>query len=308
MSDNKTIGITGGTGFVGRHIIRLLEEYGYQSVVFTRHPEKYKKTDKIKYAYWNPDEQKCDLRMMQQLDGVINLAGEGIASERWTNKRKQQIVDSRVRGTEYLVAQLKQYAPHCQVLVSASATGYYGADKGGGSFKEDSAPANDFLGQTCLHWEQAAKTADNTMRTVITRFGIVLGKEAGMYKELATPMNFCIAPTLGSGKQMVSWIHVDDLAGILLKALQDKQMSGAYNAVAPQPATHKQIVKTIANVKAGPKIPIPVPSALLKIALGEMSEEVLKSCTVSSQKMQAAGYSFHYSTIDQAVKAIEQNH
>jgi uncharacterized protein (TIGR01777 family) len=307
MTETKTLGITGGTGFVGKHVTQLLKEHGYHVVIFTRHPERYKKSDKLKYAYWNPEERKCDLRMMEQLSGVINLAGESIAGKRWTSKRKQQIVDSRVNGTEYLVSQLKQYAPRCNVLVSASATGYYGADRGVGPFKEDAVPANDFLGQTCVSWEDAAKNAETAMRTVTTRFGIVLGKEAGMYKELATPMNFGVAPILGNGKQVVSWIHVADLARILIKALEDEEMSGAYNAVAPQPATHKQIVKTIAHEKGGLKIPLPLPAAGVKIALGEMSEEVLKSCTVSSEKIQAAGYHFHYQAIEQAVAAIEAN-
>lgn len=308
MSEIKTIGITGGTGFVGKHVTKLLEEHGYHVVIFTRHPEKYQKTGNVKYAYWNPDEQKCDLRMMEKLNGMINLAGESIAGKRWTDKRKQQIVESRVKGTEYLVTQLKQYASQCEVLVSASASGYYGADRGGGPFKEDAIPAKDFLGLTCLRWEEAAKTAQNAMRTVITRFGIALGKEAGMYKELATPMNFGIAPILGNGRQVVSWIHIDDLARILVKAIEDERMDGVYNAVAPEPATHKQIVHTMADEKGGIKIPMPVPAPGVKIALGEMSEEVLKSCTVSSEKIEAAGYNFYYHTIQQAVSAIENKY
>lgn len=299
------IGITGGTGFVGRHITRLLEEHGYQILILTRHPEKYKKTDQVRYAYWNPEENKCDLRLINKLTGVINLAGENIAGKRWTDKRKQEIVESRVKGTNYLVKTLKEYATDCNVLVSASATGYYGADKGKGPFKEDAMPASDFLGETCMQWEAAAKNARGAMRTVITRFGIVLGKEAGMYKEISSPMNFGVAPVLGSGKQMISWVHVQDLAEILLKAITDEKMEGIYNTVSPTPASHRELVRAIAKEKGGIKVPAPVPSFALKLALGEMSQEVLKSCTVSSEKIEAAGYNFHYRTIEQAAMAIE---
>ncbi|MBS1687457.1 MAG: TIGR01777 family oxidoreductase [Bacteroidetes bacterium] len=300
----KTIGITGGTGFVGKHLSKLLLSKGYELIIFTRHPKPSEKQN-LTYAAWDPEKGTCDANALQKLDAAIHLAGAGIADKRWTETRKQEIVNSRVQGTKFLVSMLRQHAPNCKTLVSASAIGYYGPDRDGTPpFKETNVYYNDFLGNTCYKWEHEARAAEDIMRTIIFRFGIVLGKESGAFPQFAGPQSFGIVPILGSGRQVVSWIEVDDLARMITYALEHTDMKGSYNAVAPNPVTHKTLMKTIARTKGGIKIPIPVPSFALKIALGEMSEEVLKSCTVSAQKIQATGFTFQYDTIDKAVKAI----
>lgn len=301
----KTIGITGGTGFIGTHLTEVLKAAGYHVVIFTRDPERHKKKQHVRYAYWCPEENKCDLTYLKKLNAVINLAGAGIADKRWTDKRKKEIEESRVAGTRFLIEQVKQYAPDCNTLVSASAIGYYGADKSGvARFTEDDAPASDFLAKTCVKWEHEAEKAAKDLRTVILRFGVVLGKDGGMYKEFAKPMNLGAKPILGSGKQMISWIQVEDLAKLIATAVDKESMRGVYNAVAPQPVTHEALVSTIAKEKGGIKIPIPIPSFALKLALGELSEEILKSCTVSAQKVIDAGFHFKYPTIGKAIHAI----
>jgi uncharacterized protein (TIGR01777 family) len=300
----NTIGITGGSGFIGKHLTALLKKDGHEIIIFTRSPEKKTNSKQVKYAYWCPEENKCDLTALKDIDAVVHLAGEGIADKRWTNKRKREIAESRILGTQFLVSQLRSYAPKCKTLVSASAIGYYGPDRGNHTFTETDDAYNDFLSKTCVEWEAEAQKADYFLRTVILRFGIVLGKEAGAYHELRRPMNFGIVPILGKGTQVTSWIHADDLGRLLAHAALSDELSGIYNAVAPHPVSHQELMNTIAKHKRA-KIRFHVPSILLKILLGEMSQEVLKSCTVSSDKLQHTTFQFQYPKIEDAVREIE---
>ena len=301
----KIIGITGGSGFIGRHLTALLIRSGYRVVIFTRSVPRNPAQKQVTYAQWDIITAKCDMNALKELDGVVHLAGAGIADKRWTEKRKKEILDSRVMGTEFLVSQLKDHAPACKTFIAASATGFYGRDHAGAiPFTETAPPCNDFLCDTCRQWEAASQKANEFARTVILRFGIVLGQECGAFPKLARPLSFGIMPVLGSGNQAVSWIEVDDLARLFLFVLEHDNLSGIYNAVAPNPVTHKELMKTTAAVKGDMKIPVPVPAVLLKIILGEMSGEVLKSCTVSAQKTIDTGFIFNYPDITSAVKAI----
>jgi uncharacterized protein (TIGR01777 family) len=302
----KTIGITGGSGFLGRHLTELLLAEGHDVVIFTRHPSHKKKKDGYKHAFWNPTQRKCDMRFFKELDAVVHLAGAGIADKPWTPKRKREIVDSRVESTNYLVQQLKEHAPRCKTLISASAIGYYGPDRTDAKvpFQEDAPPYSDFLAQTCAKWEAASEPATSFLRRVVFRFGIILGKERGAFSALARPQKFGIVPILGNGRQMVSWVHVADVCALLVQALKADDMKGVYNAVAPQPVTHRALMNTIAREKGGIKIRIPVPAQLVKLGLGELSKEVLKSCTVSGNKITGLGYEFKYPDIDSAVRNL----
>jgi uncharacterized protein (TIGR01777 family) len=301
----STVGITGGTGFIGKHLVNLLQSKGHQPVIFSRNPGDQKGSPGVNYAKWNPEKNEIDIAAMQNLDAIIHLAGAGIADKRWTKARKKEIVASRVDGTRFVIEQLRQYAPKCKTFIAASAIGFYGPDRAGvGPFTEDTAAYTDYLAKTCLLWENESNKAAAAMRTVIIRIGIVLGKEGGAFPQFAQPMSFGIMPILGSGRQMVSWINVDDLAGIMVYALEQVQMNGTYNGAAPNPVNHKQLMHAIAKAKGGLKIPVPVPAFALKIMLGEMSGEVLKSCTVSDGKTIAAGYAFKYTNINACVKAV----
>ncbi len=301
----KRIGITGGTGFVGRNLTALLIRKGYEVVVFTTRVGKQRKKQHIQYAHWNPENGACDLAAIKSLDVMVNLAGEGIADKRWREKRKKEIRDSRVKSTDFLVSHLNAYAPDCKALITASAIGFYGSDNHySESFSETSSPATDFLGETCRQWEASSEKLSADKRRVVLRFGIVLGKGSGAFPQLANPLSYGIAPILGSGGQVVSWIEIHDLARLILYAIEHTGLAGIYNAVAPGHVSHRQLMHTIAEVKGGVKIPLHVPSALLKILLGEMSSEVLKSCTVSAEKILNAGFVFDHPDIDSAVRAI----
>lgn len=309
MADTKIIGITGGTGFVGSHLSRMLVAKGHKVVIFTTHPAKKKKIPGYTYSYWNPEEGKCDLVYLKKLDAVVNLAGAGIADKHWTAKRKKEIVDSRVHATEFLTRRLREYGENCSTFISASASGYYGPDRNNsGPFEETAPHYHDFLGDTCAKWEETAMNVSDIMRTVIFRFGIVMGRESGMFKKLAQPMALGVLPILGSGYQVVSWIHIEDLSRMLYRAITDTSIKGIYNAAAPHPVSHKTLMHIISHAKKGIRIPFHVPAPLLRYMLGEMSKEVLKSCTVSADKALKAGFEFEYDTAEKAVADILSQH
>ncbi len=299
----EIVGITGGTGFVGRHVTDLLISKGYRVVIFTRHPEKHPDTPGVEYTYWDPAQKKCDHTALKKLDAMINLAGTSVA-QRWTKKTKASIVSSRVDGTRFLVEQLKREAGKCKTFIAASAIGYYGPDRTAKPFTETQHAYDDFLGTTCVKWETESVTAQDTMRTVILRFGIIMGKEDGAFPQMAKPVSFGAIPIFGKGNQTMSWIHVEDVAGLILHALTNTDVAGVYNTVAPHPVTQKQLMHTIAKVKGGIHIPVPVPEMVLKTLLGEMSIEILKSCTVSAEKTLSSGFTFRYPDIESATRAI----
>jgi uncharacterized protein (TIGR01777 family) len=300
----KTIGITGGTGFTGRHIAKLLISKGYEVLIFTRNPAKSKPEPHISYALWNPKTNEADYIALQLLDGIIHLAGEGVADKRWTAQRKKAILESRTIGTTFLVKLLQEHAPKCKVFIGASAIGYYGPDRDTAPFTEDCKPYDDFLGTTCVQWETASELIQSIMRRVIIRNGIILGNDGGAFPEFEKPTRFGIFPKLGGGKQILSWIHIDDLAALYVYALEHEYMTGTYNAVAPSPVSQKLLIYTIAHIKNKLPLGIPVPVWILKLMLGEMSIEVLKSTTVSSAKTEASGFVFSYSTIAKAIKQL----
>ncbi len=301
----KTIGITGGSGFVGTHLSRQLISLGHSVVVFTRGHRRDETN--IHYAQWDPEKKEIEKEALASLDAIVHLAGAGVADKRWTAQRKQEIISSRVCATEFLIEQLRAHSPECKAFVAASATGFYGPDRGGEPFTEDDPPFDDFLARVCAKWEEASLKASDYCRTAIFRFGIVLGKDGGAYPELSGPMKFGVMPVLGSGKQIVSWVHVEDIAGMIRTALEHDNYSGRYNAVAPNPVSHRALMKAIAEGKGGMKIPVRVPPFVLNLIMGEASVEVLKSCTVSCEKVQAAGYHFRYERIDDAVRSIESD-
>ncbi len=297
-----TIGITGGTGFVGSALVPLLLHAGHEVVIFSRNANPAAgNTHRARYALWNPATEKTDEAAWAGIDQVVHLAGAGVAEERWTKGRKAEIVRSRVRGTQFLLATLRKHAPQCKTLVAASATGYYGADQTGGQpFREEDPPAGDFLARTCISWEEEIFRAQDFLRVVALRTGIVLGKGGGALPEFTRAFPMHIAPILGNGRQVVSWIHLQDLAALYVFMLAGESLQGVYNAVAPHPVSQRALMEALVKAKGGTFIKPPVPAFALKIAMGEMSTEVLKSCTVSAEKVAEAGFGFMFGGIEAA--------
>jgi uncharacterized protein (TIGR01777 family) len=301
-----TILITGGTGMIGTRLTKLLLGKGYDVIILTRNASQVKhKLPGVSYANWDINQQTIDQDAITKADHIIHLAGAGVADKRWTKKRKREIVNSRTQSSELIVRALEEIPNKIRTVVSASAIGWYGPDtilnKQNG-FTEDAKADTAFLGETCRLWEAAIDPVEqNNKRLVKLRTGIVLNKDGGALAEFKKPLKAFVAAILGDGKQVVSWTHVDDLCRIYLSAIENEKLNGVYNAVAPNPVTNKELTLTLAKKMRGNFfIPIHVPAFALKIALGEMSIEVLKSARVNSQKIRSTGFEFSYPTIEAA--------
>jgi uncharacterized protein (TIGR01777 family) len=301
--------ITGGTGMIGTRLTQLLVDRGYEVIILSRESSGVKRELRgVSYANWDIEKQSFDKEAFSKPDHIIHLAGAGVADKRWTKKRKQEIVNSRTQSSALIVKALKEIPNQVQTVVSASAIGWYGpdtADSSRNGFKEDSLPDRAFLGETCRLWESSIEPVEKLgKRLVKLRTGIVLSKDGGALAEFKKPLKAGVAAILGDGKQIISWIQADDLCRMYIEAIENRNLQGAYNAVAPQPVTNKQLTLALAKQMRGKWfLPVHVPSFVLKIVLGEMSVEVLKSATVSSEKIEALGFYFSYPTIEAALTA-----
>ena len=308
----STIVITGGTGLIGTAITKALVAKGHAVIILSRNPEQQKTSlNNVSFAKWDVTKQEIDYTAIEKAQSIIHLAGAGIADKRWTSRRKNEILESRVKGSDLLVKSLNEVPNNVQAIISASAIGHYGPDKPDSDkeFTESDPHSEDFLGQTCKKWEDSIKPVQQlNKRLVIFRTGIVLSNEGGALIEFKKPLNFGLATILGDGRQVISWIHIDDLVRLYITAMENENFNGVYNAVAPQPVTNKELVLILAKEVRGKFfIPIYVPSFILKWVLGELSIEVLKSATVSNKKVRAAGFSFLYPTIHSAISALKSH-
>jgi len=302
----QTILITGGTGLVGKNLTKHLTGNGYRVIILTRKIPLQKPADiRIEYALWNVEKQMIDIKAIQKADFIVHLAGAGVVDKKWTTAYKSEIVKSRTESSALLIHTLQNNKHSVKAVVSASAIGWYGEDlaprKNG--FIEQDAAASGFLGDTCKLWEQSIEPVEKlAIRLVKVRIGIVLSNEGGALPEFKKPLQFGVAGILGSGMQMVSWIHIDDLCRIFSAAIENEQLSGSYNAVAPLPVSNKTLTIELARQLKGKFfIPMHVPELVLKFILGERSIEVLKSTTVSCEKIKQAGFTFLYPSIEPAL-------
>ena len=297
----KNVLISGGSGFVGNHLTNLLLSKGYTVSILSRSERQNKKD--IFYYKWDVAKQFIEEEAVLKADYIIHLAGENIAEKRWTAKRKAAIIDSREKSAQLLYIVLKKHYKKLDAFVSASAVGYYGAVNGQEICSEDDAPANDFLGYACQKWEDSIDFIENlNIRTVKIRTGLVMGRNDGFLKKLIPLFKYRLGSALGSGKQYMPWIHIDDLCGIYLKAIVDNEMSGPYNAAVNDDTTNSIFSKTLAGI-FGYSIWLPnVPEFVLKIALGEMSKIVLTGRRVSSDKIEKTGFEFKYTNLEEALK------
>jgi len=310
-----TVLITGGTGMIGSALTNELLSRDYDVIILTRSPEKYSNTSRLSYAKWDTEKQTIDGAAVTRADYIIHLAGEGVADKRWTAKRKNKIAESRINGGALLVRALRENVNNVKAVVAASGIGWYGSQSnsvagGKGSeknpFDENDPAVEDFLGTTCKEWEASIDPIMSSgMRLVKFRTGIVLSKEGGALKEFKRPLKFGIATILGNGKQIVSWIHIDDLVRLYVYAIEMERLNGVYNAVAPHPVTNKKLIVQLAKTIRGKfYVPIFIPSFILKMVLGELSIEVLKSAAVSCKKIKSEGYHFLYPSLSAAIHHV----
>lgn len=294
----KHILITGGSGLIGKKITHLLERKGYEVAWLSRNADNKGQ----KSFEWDIQNQEMDEEAINWADGIIHLAGAGVADKRWTAERKKAILQSRTMSTSLLRKYIEKSSQKPSVFVSASAVGYYGFNTENEMVDENAKPGDDFLAQVVTAWEdEVSKIEDLGLRTVMLRIGIVLAKEGGALVEMLKPP---VAAPLGSGNQWMSWIQVDDLARMFFYAIENEQVKGIYNAVGPNPATNAELTEKAAKKKGKLFVNIGVPGFGLKIILGEMAQMVLGGNKASSKKIQEAGFEFRYPRLEEALEKI----
>ena len=295
--------IAGGTGLVGTRLSQLLTQKGYKVQHLSR-----KKNASSKYPVfvWNTGKGTIEDGAFEEVEYVINLAGAGIADSLWTKSRKKLLIDSRVETTALLAKYIQQQQNKPKAFISATAIGIYG-DRGDETLTEDSeVGTKGFMVKCCKEWEYAitkAKTETN-IRTVAIRIGIVLSTKGGALPKMMLPLKFFTASYFGNGQQWYSWIHIDDICRMFIKAIEDEKMSGIYNGTTPTPLRNKTLMQQLKEALGKRALLIPAPTATLRLGMGEMADVVLNSNKILPTKMEAAGFEFEFADFQEAIKDL----
>lgn len=288
--------ITGATGLIGQHLQALLIEKGY--AIRTLTTQKVKSDGKQSF-FWQPSANFIDENAFKDVDYIIHLAGASIGEGRWTKRRKTAILDSRVNTTRLLFEKVRHLSIPLKAFISASATGIYGSKTSETIFDEYSPVANDFLGDVCHQWEKAANAFSSIgIRTVTVRTGVVISKNAPALQKMLLPIKYGIGSPLGNGRQYMPWIHLDDLCRVYLRAVEDEQFTGSYNAVAPRHYTNREWMRTLARQTGKAFWFPPVPGFMLKLILGEMAIIILEGSRVHPRRLLAVGFEFHHRELE----------
>ncbi|WP_316791202.1 TIGR01777 family oxidoreductase [Pedobacter frigoris] len=297
----KQILITGATGLVGKKLIAALQQDGHSISILSR---KNKPIKNVKVYLWDVYNQKIDSACLDGIDTIIHLAGEPIAEKKWTKERKQQIIDSRVMSTHLLYKTIKETQAPVTTFISASAVGYYG-DREDEILTEESSNGTGFMARCCMLWEDAVDEGKSlNLRIVKFRIGFVLAKNDGALASLDKPIRFFVGAPLGTGKQWIPWVHIDDIVSMFKLATDHPTFEGAYNACAPFPVTNATLTKAVAKELHRPVWPLKVPEKVLEMILGKMSVVVTLSTNTSAQKLLNAGFIFQYTHLEDALADI----
>jgi hypothetical protein len=291
--------ISGSSGLIGQALITALKSGGHRVTSLVR----FKPQPGAPLVYWNPAVGEIDSSKLEGFDAAVHLAGESV-SGRWTPAKKQAIGESRAQGTRLLCEALAKTAVRPRVLVAASASGYYG-DRAAEVLREESAPGRSFLSQVCQEWEAATKpAAERGIRVVNLRIGLVLSRAGGGLAKMLPAFTFGVGGKIGSGKQYMSWIEIDDLVQIILFAATTEKLSGPANAAAPNPVTNWEFTKALGRVLGRPTL-IPMPAFVVRLAFGEMGEELLLASTrMEPARLLGAGYTFRFSQLEGALRYL----
>ena len=300
---NKTVLITGGNGLIGHNLTRLLSEAGYSVHHLSRKDKA--SSNGAKVFKWDIESNEIDPDCILGVGAIIHLAGEGIADKPWKNSQKEILIKSRTESIRLLYDLLKRTPDHqVRSVISASGIGIYG-DRGDELLTEESAAGNDFMSHICIKWEEAVDEGkDLGLRTVKLRTGVVLTPQGGALAKMAQPIKLGMGSPLGSGKQWMPWIHINDIIELYKYALENQTIRGAYNAASSIPVTNKELTQAIAQQLDKPLWLPAVPAFVLKILLGEMSAVALNSTKTSSNKIKDAGFKFNFERIEDALKNI----
>lgn len=293
--------ISGGTGLIGERLTGKLSARGYEVAILSRSAAK----EGSATYYWDPKGNRIDSEAVNSCEYIIHLAGLNIGGGRWTPRRKKEILNSRVKSAELLFDALDRRKNKLKAFISASAIGYYGAVTENKIFTESDPPGNDFLGNTCKIWESVCEPFSALgIRTARIRVGIVLSEKAGALKRISQPIKLGLGAALGSGKQYLPWIHLDDLCEIFVMAIENDKMEGAYNAVAPQHVNNKEFTEKVAQSLHKPLWLPNIPSFGLKMIFGELADTILYGSRISSNKIVSSGYKFRYPTLEESLNEI----
>lgn len=292
--------ITGGTGLIGRYLSKVLIEQGHEVRSLSRSDRPHP-VEGVRTFTWNPAAGQMEAAALAGAEVVIHLAGEGIADKAWTRERRRAIMESRTESAALIARKLDQVPNSVHTIISASGIGYYGY--GPRPFTEDSPAAKDnFPADVCVRWEEAARLmAAGKRRLVIFRIGVVLARDGGAYPKLTAPVKLGVGTWLGTGEQVMSWIHVKDLALLMAFAALNPEMEGVYNAVAEEPVNQRFFLKQVARYMHRPLWPIGVPGFMLELALGARAELVLEGAPVISTRLKGTGFKFRYPHLYEAL-------
>lgn len=292
-----TILIGGGTGFIGKYLSERLEEKGYE----VRHLSRSRRSDSPFSTFqWNVKEQTIDDAALTDVDYIINLTGAGVADQRWTDKRKQLIISSRTDSTKLLADAMKRLNIRPKLYINSSAVGYYG-NQGDKLLTEEDGPGDGFLSESCVAWEQSVDAVRQLgIPVCINRTGIVLHPNHGALNKMLIPLRFFISTYFGDGQQYYSWIHIDDMVETFVFTIEH-QLTGTYNAVAPNPVRNKTMAAALGPARGIPALVMPAPAFALQLAMGEMSHTVLDSTRCSPAKLEAEGFTFKFPELADAL-------
>ena len=300
----KTILITGGTGLIGRYLIKSLSKDSNTIHVLTRSESRFE--NNVNFINWDPDSQRLDLSNIPAVDYIINLAGASIDGSRWTNSYKRKILESRLNSTSLLFKEIKKLKQKPSLYIGASATGFYKKNTKVAQVEKDY-KGSDFLSDVVAKWE---KESNNFMkygiRTVLLRIGLVLSKDGGVLKKLYPIFKLFLGVPIGSGRQTISWIHIKDLVDFIHQSIGDNKISGVYNLTAPEVINNYKFTEELALVWKRPVFPkiFKAPSLIVKLLFGEQSSLVLNGLNVSSNKIESTSFKFSFTNIKSALKDI----
>jgi hypothetical protein len=292
--------ITGASGLVGKHLIPTLKAKNHEIHRLVR-----KTPESADEIQWDAETgfNETEQAKLERFDAVVHLAGDNVASENWSDAKKKKIKESRTVGTRVLVDALKTLQNPPKHFISASATGFYG-NRGEEILSEESAKGEGFLPEVCAAWEDEIAKAEAFARVVYLRIGVVLAKDGGALEKMLTPFKFGVGGTVGSGKQYMSWIALDDLVKMFHFVLENENLRGAFNAVTPNPVNNAEFTKTLGTVLGRPTF-LPIPEFAIKTLFGEMGETLLlEGARVVPQKMQNAGFDFDFPTLENAMRHV----
>ena len=297
---SKNILITGGTGMIGTRLTTLLMERGHRVSHLSRSPGQ----SFVKTFVWHPERSFIDEKAFEGIDTIVNLAGAGIADKRWNARRKAEILSSRTDSSRLVVEAIARVPNHVNALISASGISYYGLKNPGRPLNESDPSGEDFMAKVTVAWEKEIDAAKDGVRVVKIRTGVVLNKDGVAMKKLTMPVRFFVGAPLGSGKQFVNWIHIDDVCQMYAKAVEDPNMEGVYNGVAPNPVTNAELTRELAGVLKRPLWLPPVPGFIVKLIAGEVADVVLQGGPISSSKIEQSGFNFRFRSIRSALEDL----